>query len=356
MPKIPGVIPSAAAGIPYHSAKPKNNQKNEKNEKKNGKFEKFQQNSKNNVKKIIIPAFNRQEFTEVSIMHLLDNYILKALKKACYGGSDTKIECSWTQFSSNINAAIDYVALKIYNEYTSTDMIQEQKLHTSLELYQTVTLEEGAQIITIPKPKNVNIKNVVKAVNNSFTKNKIIYDFNKFVLALTYSGCKSVCSFCKQQKNWKSDCPGLKKFKQINKKNNKKNIKSAPKINQNIVGLAPKTQKQPTSQEQLAENSNRLGELQKIVTEQKSDYKNSKEKAGQCIVSNTHKKPVEISLELSDQAIVSESSCPSTPNFKKEWDKSDDNYTENNFSVAVIDMDLFNKLADNNDFNDAEMQ
>ncbi|PVU93702.1 hypothetical protein BB561_003096 [Smittium simulii] len=45
------------------------------------------------------------------------------------------------------------------------------------------------------------------------------------------------------------------------------------------VLIAPiNAQKQPTSQEQLAENSNRLGELQKIVTEQKSDIKTLKKK------------------------------------------------------------------------------
>ncbi|PVU97107.1 hypothetical protein BB561_000745 [Smittium simulii] len=31
----------------------------------------------------------------------------------------------------------------------------------------------------------------------------------------------------------------------------------------------------------------------------------------------------EIELELSDQPIYADSSCPPTPNFKKEWDKSD---------------------------------
>ncbi|PVU88598.1 hypothetical protein BB561_005763, partial [Smittium simulii] len=136
---VPGVIPSADTGYStvakagyinpatkndykfnFSAKNNQNNQKNEKNtknQKKNEKFEKFQQNNKNNVKKIINPAFNPQEFTEVSIMHLLDNSIPKALKKACYGGSNTKIGCSWTQFSGNINAAIDYVALKIDNEY-----------------------------------------------------------------------------------------------------------------------------------------------------------------------------------------------------------------------------------------------
>ncbi|PVU97314.1 hypothetical protein BB561_000628 [Smittium simulii] len=145
MPKVSGVIPSAAAGVPLIPTKrtrleystvaktgyidpaskndynlnflPKNSQKNDKNIKNQKKNDKFQQHNKNNVKKIIKPALNPQEFTEVSIMHLLDNSIPKALKKACYGGSDTKIGCSWTQFSGNINAAIDYVALKIDDEY-----------------------------------------------------------------------------------------------------------------------------------------------------------------------------------------------------------------------------------------------
>ncbi|PVU98193.1 hypothetical protein BB561_000056 [Smittium simulii] len=127
---VPGVIPSAAAGVPliptkrtrleYSTQKiTKITKKIQKIKKKNEKFEKFQQNNKNNVKKIINPAFTPQEFTEVSIMHLLDNSIPKALKKACYGGSNTKIGCSWTQFSGNINAAIDYVALKIDDEYIS---------------------------------------------------------------------------------------------------------------------------------------------------------------------------------------------------------------------------------------------
>ncbi|PVU87035.1 hypothetical protein BB561_006477 [Smittium simulii] len=57
-----------------------------------------------------------------------------------------------------------------------------------------------------------------------------------------------------------------------------------------------------------------------------------------------------------NKTLLKHSSCPPTPNFKKEWDKSDENYTENNASVAVIDMDLVNELADNNGFTDAEMQ
>ncbi|PVU93121.1 hypothetical protein BB561_003460 [Smittium simulii] len=294
MSNVPGVIPSAAAGVHliptkrtrleystvaktgYIDPATKNdynfnfpaknnqnnqnnqkNQKNTKNQKKNEKFEKFQQNNKNNV----------------SIMHLLDNSIPKALKKACYGGSNTKIGCSWTQFSGNINAAIDYVALKIDNEYIDDEYVSyqhdskakakatyfmfyneeraEKCMNTpiyyngiAVELYQTVTLEEGTQIITIPNTNSLNIIKLVEAVNNTFTKNGIIYDFSayknknngkfhtfgvkflfkktiysfeiptfleidKFVLALNYSGCKPVCSFCKQQRHWRSECPEL---------------------------------------------------------------------------------------------------------------------------------------------------
>ncbi|PVU93103.1 hypothetical protein BB561_003467 [Smittium simulii] len=62
-------------------------------------------------------TLNPQEFTEVPIMHLLNDSKLKALKKASYGGSNKKIGCSWTQFTGEIDAAIDHVALSIDNEY-----------------------------------------------------------------------------------------------------------------------------------------------------------------------------------------------------------------------------------------------
>ncbi|PVU88202.1 hypothetical protein BB561_005975 [Smittium simulii] len=66
----------------------------------------------------------------------------------------------------------------------------------------------------------------------------------------------------------------------------------------------------------------------------------SKENKDRFTESNSVKQRDEINLELSDQPIYANSSCPSTLNFKKEWDKSDENYTENNVSVAVIGMDL----------------
>ncbi|PVU90399.1 hypothetical protein BB561_004904 [Smittium simulii] len=211
--------------------------------------------------------FNPQEFTGVSSMHLLDDSNPKTLKKACY--------------------AIDYVAFKIddkyvsYQHYTIAKAIyfmfyNEERAEKCMnmpiyyngiaaELYQTVTLEEGTQIITIPNTNGLNIIKLVEAVNKIFTKNGIIYDFSayknkrsgkfhtfgmkflfkkiinsfeiptfleidNFVLALNYMGCKPVCSFCKHQEHWKSDCPELKKFKQNKPKNKIKVSKSTPKI------------------------------------------------------------------------------------------------------------------------------
>ncbi|PVU91158.1 hypothetical protein BB561_004550 [Smittium simulii] len=256
MPKVPGVIPSAAAGVPYHSAKRTHLEYSTVAK----TVEKFQQNDKNNVKKITSPSYNSQKFTERS-------------KRQAMGALNKKIGCSWTQFTGDIDVAIDHVALSIDDKYVSyqhektakiayfmfyNEESAEKCMNTpiyyngkAVELYQTVTLEEGMQIITIPSTNSINIRMVVEAVNNTFTKNGIIYDFSAY----------------KNKRSVKFHTFGMKFFK---------------------------AQKQPTSQEKLAENSKRL-------------------------------------------------------------DKSDENYTENNVSVAVIDMDLVNELADNNDFTDAEI-
>ncbi|PVU97007.1 hypothetical protein BB561_000834 [Smittium simulii] len=52
------------------------------------------QNDKNNVKKLSNPSLNPQKFTEVSIIHLLDESGSKVLEKANCGGSDKKIGSS----------------------------------------------------------------------------------------------------------------------------------------------------------------------------------------------------------------------------------------------------------------------
>ncbi|PVU87406.1 hypothetical protein BB561_006351 [Smittium simulii] len=251
MPKVPDVIPSADTGVPLTPAKRTRLEystvaKTAKKIKKPQKTKKFQQNDKNNVKRITNSSYNPQEFTEVSIMHLLDNSKRIRLKKHA-------------TFSGNINAAIDYVALKIIDEYVSyqhektakityfmfyNEERAEKCMNTpiyyngiAVELYQTVTLEEGTQIITIPSTNSINIRFVVKAVNNSFTKNEIIYDFSayksksndkfhtfgikflfkktidsfeilaflefdKFVLALTYRGCSELLIAAQNSSGW----------------------------------------------------------------------------------------------------------------------------------------------------------
>ncbi|PVU87994.1 hypothetical protein BB561_006086 [Smittium simulii] len=357
IPKLPGVIPSAAARGPYHSAK----------------------RTRLEYSTVAKTALKPQEFTEVSIVHLLDNSILKALKKACYGSSDKKIGCSWTQFSGNINAAIDHVALKIDDEYISyqhdsrakathfmfySQENAEKLMNTpiyyngiAVELYQTVTLEEGTQIITIPSTNSINIRYVVEArilnKNNDkfhtfgvkFLFKKTIYSFeiptfleiDKFVLALTYRGCKPVCTFCKQQGHWKSDCPELEKFKQNKLKNTKKIAKAIiiKKMSQDAI-IKDKEQdgntvkNKTTPQAINVKDSTKPKTLQSLELNTKKEELISKENKDRFTEFNCIKQPDKSNLELLEQPIYADSSCPSTPNFKKEWNKSDKNYTENN--------------------------
>ncbi|PVU87964.1 hypothetical protein BB561_006095 [Smittium simulii] len=166
MSNVPGVIPSAAAGVPliptkrtrleystvaktgYIDPATKNDysQKNKKITKNTKKFKKFQQNDKNNVKKITSPPYNLQKYTE---------------------------------FSGDIDAAIDHVALSIGNTYVSYQYDSMTKVlyfmlynkesakksintpieynEVVVELYQTVTLEEGTQIIKITNTNSANI-------------------------------------------------------------------------------------------------------------------------------------------------------------------------------------------------------
>ncbi|PVU94771.1 hypothetical protein BB561_002272 [Smittium simulii] len=81
----------------------------------------------------------------------------------------------------------------------------------------------------------------------------------------------------------------------------------------------------------------------------------SKENIDRFTEFNSIKQPEKRNLKLLAQPIYANSSCPPKPNFKKKWDNSNENYTENNVLVAVIDMDLVNELPDNTGLNDAEM-
>ncbi|PVU92720.1 hypothetical protein BB561_003640 [Smittium simulii] len=165
-------------------------------------------------------------------------------------------------------------------------------------------------------------------------------EIKNFFLALTYRRYKQACSFCKQQGHWKSDCPELKKFKQNKLKDNKKNSKNTPKIGQNIVGLAlnGEVHYKIAPQVKAIKYSNKPIKLQSLELNNKKKELISKENMDRFTEFNSIKQPEKINLELS------------------EWGNDHENYTENNVSVAVINMDLVNELADNNGFNDAETQ
>ncbi|PVU90084.1 hypothetical protein BB561_005023, partial [Smittium simulii] len=280
---VSGVIPSAAAGGPYHSAKRtrleystvtktgliepvlKTNyyfnfelKKTEKNTKKIKKFEK--NTKKNNMN--TTPKLDPKNYTEVSIKHLLDSSEPQILKKICFGGSDKKIGCGWSQFSGDIDADIEYVSSFIGDIYASIQhdavakttyfifykveqAIQFMKTpifvdERRVELYQTIKLEEGAQIISISSAKNLSTPVVVDEINKIFSPYGTIIDFSAFKnkntslfhtygikflfkknteefkipefididdekIALTYRGCVAACIYCKKVVHWRAE-------------------------------------------------------------------------------------------------------------------------------------------------------
>ncbi|PVU92493.1 hypothetical protein BB561_003794 [Smittium simulii] len=302
MPKVPGVIISAAAGLPYHSAK--------------------------------------------------------------------RTRLNWTQFSGNINAAIDYVALKIDDEYVPyqhdsranatyfmfySKENAEKCMNTpiyyngiAVELYQTVTLEEGTQIITIPSTNRINIRIVVEAVNNAFIKNKII-------MTLAHIKTKDASQYAVFANN-KSIGTLKTMFVDINNKMSQKpqtkskepedhTVKSMQKKIDNFFGKAKKNEQkiilrkvhnEIAPQVKAIKDSNKPNKLQSLELNNKKEELISKENKDWPTDFNRIKQPEEINLEISDQPIYADSSCPPTPNFKKEWDKSDENHTENNVSAGCF--------------------
>ncbi|PVU93532.1 hypothetical protein BB561_003214 [Smittium simulii] len=144
MSKVPGVIPSAAAGVPLTPAKR-----------------------------------TRLEYSTVA---KTDNSTPKALKKACYAIDCValKIDDEYVSYQHDSRAKATYFML--YNKEGAEKCMNMPIYYNgiTMELYQTVTLEEGTQIITIPSTNSINIRYVVEAVNNTFIKNGIIYDFSAY--------------------------------------------------------------------------------------------------------------------------------------------------------------------------------
>ncbi|PVU97201.1 hypothetical protein BB561_000705 [Smittium simulii] len=62
---------------------------------------------------------NSKNQNKVSIKHLLDGSEPQSLKKICFGGSDKKIGCGWSQFIEDIDADIEYVPSFIGDIYVS---------------------------------------------------------------------------------------------------------------------------------------------------------------------------------------------------------------------------------------------
>ncbi|PVU91933.1 hypothetical protein BB561_004134 [Smittium simulii] len=155
-----------------------------------------------NPNNIFIALNKKRRFIEISLMHFINNTKPKNLKKVTLSCSDKIIGCSWDQFATDTVAAINYAINFISSTYI---VIQQDKiLRTTyfnfnnvkdaekiisaaivyddrlVDVYKTVKLEEGTQIITIPSFKKVNIINLRDEIKNLFTPHGTIVDGSAF--------------------------------------------------------------------------------------------------------------------------------------------------------------------------------
>ncbi|PVU93719.1 hypothetical protein BB561_001615 [Smittium simulii] len=229
MPKVPGVISSAAAGMPYHSAKrtrleystvaktglidpvPKNDYYFNFSQKNSQKTQVSYTNAAKNQKKV---TYDATVYKEVSIKHFLDNSESHQLKRMCMGGSDRRIGCSWRQFPDNLNEALDYVTdatgdscVTIEHDnirkitYFQFDELNEDNcffkipIHYSwrqVDLFRAVNIDKDITVLFKKNYEKIEIPNLIE-VGGEF-------------IPITYRGCQPICSFCKKSRYWKSDC------------------------------------------------------------------------------------------------------------------------------------------------------
>ncbi|PVU85975.1 hypothetical protein BB561_006852 [Smittium simulii] len=110
-----------------------------------------------------------------------------------------------------------------------------------VQLFQTIKLEDGAHIISIPSAKNLSTPVAVNEINKIFLLYGAIIDFSAFknkklassilmelnfhskktLKTLTYKGCVAACSYCKKVGHWRTECPEIKKNKDISPTNNR---------------------------------------------------------------------------------------------------------------------------------------
>ncbi|PVU87746.1 hypothetical protein BB561_006193, partial [Smittium simulii] len=216
MPKVPGVIPSAAARMPHNSAKLTRLEYS--TAAKTVSYTNAAKNQKNQKK----VTYDATVCKEVSIKKFLDNYEPHQLKRMCMGGSDRRIGCGWRQFPDNINEALDYV----------TDATGDSC---------TVNIDKDITVIKINNFQKVGVKTMVNALKETLNligeisdisawavKNKTrfmpydmkvlfkkndekveihnLFEVRGEFIPITYRGCQPICSFCKKFRNWKSEC------------------------------------------------------------------------------------------------------------------------------------------------------
>ncbi|OMJ10200.1 hypothetical protein AYI70_g10471, partial [Smittium culicis] len=218
-------------------------------------------------------------YKEVSIKHMLLGGEMTCLKKFCTGGSDMKVGCSWTQFKGNHIDALEVIfsspkdvsyirqddhragtTYMIFNSIKDVNNLMSKKLvnnEKSIDLYQTVKIEEDITVVNIPNFRDVGIETMAKLIlkelgnwceikdisawrrfdNNQYLpygikvlvkKNNMEIDLPSFLdhengkINIFYKGCKDACSICKDAGHWKSECHKIKK-NQI-KKNARENM------------------------------------------------------------------------------------------------------------------------------------
>ncbi|PVU89232.1 hypothetical protein BB561_005473 [Smittium simulii] len=173
---------------------------------------------------------------------------LKVLKK--YALETPKIKfMRWRQFSGHINPVIGYVSSFIDDIYTS---VQYDAHPVVVDEINKIFSSYGIIIdFSAFKNKNTSLSHTY-GIKFLFKKNTEEFKIPEFIdiddekIALTYRGCVAACSYCKKVGHWRTECPEIKKNKDIRSKyqsnksqkttygdNNTKNN------NQNIFGLAP---------------------------------------------------------------------------------------------------------------------
>ncbi|PVU91580.1 hypothetical protein BB561_004322 [Smittium simulii] len=232
MPKVPGVISSAAAG--YSTV---------------AKIGLIDPVSKNDYH-FNFPPKNIQK-TQVSYTNAAKNQKNLKTQKTQKKSSDRRIGCSWRQFSDNINEAFDYVTdatddscvtiehdniRKItyfqFDELSKANCFFKIPVHycgRQVDLYQTVNIDKDIRVIKINNFQKVGVKTMVNALKETLNpigeisdisawavknKNRFMpYDMKVEIpnlievggefIPITYRGCQPICSFCKKSGHWK---------------------------------------------------------------------------------------------------------------------------------------------------------